>query len=524
LAQFNLLSAQILLSFGEAEQAINKLATTDSGQLVISDKIKFYQSQAFAYSLTGNLLEHARARIGLDGLLTDMEERKKNQAIILETLGLLPESALHKQDILTSGLPEWLTIAKILATRNQNAASFNSSLAGWRAANPEHPANIYLATVTNMPEDTANVPKSIAILLPDSGPFLDAAKAIKAGFLAAHSRDTNGGSKPELHFYDTEKSKPAELYQKAVSEGAALVIGPLNKDNIQSIANTASLSVPVLALNHIPGLRKQNLYQFALSPFDDANEITQKAALDGHKKALLLVPDNDQGKRVATYISQSWMALNGTIVKKQSYEPDTNDFSNLIKNLLGVKESNGQYQNPAKQSSTKNPEDPDVLFLSAYSREGRLINSQINLLGKLPIYALPSIYSGTPDPINDKPLEGITFCDSPWLFNGSYNGELSMIALSNIWTQFPSSYIRLVAMGIDAYHLASRLPTLSSTPYPGATGNLTLDSGNRIKRSLVCAKFKSGQPEPIGFSHSPSSSGFTDSAPSRLINPVAAEK
>ncbi len=32
-AQFNLLSAQILLSFGEAEQAISKLAITETGQL-----------------------------------------------------------------------------------------------------------------------------------------------------------------------------------------------------------------------------------------------------------------------------------------------------------------------------------------------------------------------------------------------------------------------------------------------------------------------------------------------------------
>ncbi|MSS75458.1 MAG: hypothetical protein EXR90_00755 [Methyloglobulus sp.] len=63
LAQFNLLSAQILLSFGEAEQAISKLATTEVGQLGINDKIKPYQSQAFSYSLTGNLLESAKAKI-----------------------------------------------------------------------------------------------------------------------------------------------------------------------------------------------------------------------------------------------------------------------------------------------------------------------------------------------------------------------------------------------------------------------------------------------------------------------------
>ena len=235
-------------------------------------------------------MESAKARIALDTFLTKPDERKKNQGVILETLGLLPESVVQNQKAQTANLPEWMSVAKILASRNQNPANFNSALVGWRSANPEHPANIYLASVKTLPNELATLPdeygetpSSIAILLPESGPFLDPAKAIKAGFIEAHSRDNSRGAKPALHFYDTEKGKTADLYQKAVKEGAKLVIGPLNKENILSLAKT-TLAVPVLALNHVPNLSKQNLYQFALSPIDDAAEITKKAALDGHKK------------------------------------------------------------------------------------------------------------------------------------------------------------------------------------------------------------------------------------------------
>jgi uncharacterized protein len=508
LAQFNLLSAQILLSFGEAEQAISKLTTTEIGQLGITDKIKFYQSQAFAYSLTGNLLESAKARIALDSFLTKPVERKKNQGIILESLGLLPDSVVKNQQNQQADLTEWLSIAKILASRNQNPAQFNAALAGWRSANPKHPANIYLTSVANMPEDSGEAPKSIAVLLPESGPYLDAAKAVKAGFLAAHSRDTPSDGKPTLHFYDTEKGKAADLYQKAVKDGAKLVIGPLNKESIQGLAKTTTLSVPVLALNHVPNLSKQNLYQFAISPLDDVAEITQKAAMDGHKKAVLLVPNNEQGKRIASYIADSWQGLGGTILKKQTYDPSKNDFSVTIKNLLGTNKGESPLQkvqaaNPDAKN-VPNTSEPYILFLSAYSKEGRVINSQLMQAGGLPVYALPTIYSGLPDTASDTPLNGITFCDTPWLFNGAYNGELSMMSLRDILNQFPSSYIRLVAMGIDAYHLAGKLSALSTTPYSGATGNLSIASGNRIKRSLVCAKFAMGQPELIGFSHSPS--------------------
>jgi outer membrane PBP1 activator LpoA protein len=95
-----------------------------------------------------------------------------------------------------------------------------------------------------------------------------------------------------------------------------------------------------------------------------------------------------------------------------------------------------------------------------------------------------------------------------------------MMALRDILNQFPSSYIRLVAMGIDAYHLAGKLPTLSATSYSGATGNLSLASGNRIKRNLVCAKFAMGQPELIGFTHSPSEGDYSGAGKPGAVPPA----
>jgi uncharacterized protein len=519
-AQFSLLSAQILLSFGEAEQAISKLAATDTGQLAISDKIKFYQSQAFAYSLTNNLLESAKARIALDTIMSNPEERRKNQAIILETLGLLPETNSTQT---TSSLPKWMSLAKILASRNRNPASFNSLLSSWRTTNPKHPANIYLATVENMPNNNGDTPETIAILLPESGPFLDPAKAIKAGFLAAHSRHNSGGNKPALHFYDTEKGKASDLYLQAVKEGAKLVIGPLNKEGIQNLASLTTLTVPVLALNHVPSLSKQNLYQFALSPIDDAAEITQKALLDGHKKAVVFAPNTEQGKRISSYLVENWQAQNGVVLKNQTYDPKKTDFSIAIKNLLGIDDGVNRYKKvltafPSAVYVPQKAQDDYALFLSAYGKEARLINSQLVQAGGLPVYAMPTIYSGLPDPVGDTILNGITFCDTPWLFNGAYSGELSMMSLKDILNQFPSSYIRLVAMGIDAFHLAGQLPRLNTIPYSGATGNLSLDAGNRIKRKLVCAKFAMGQPELIGFSHNPSEGDYSGAGNAANIN------
>ncbi len=488
LSQYNLLYAQIFLSSGEAEQAISKLALVHSSQLSQADKIKFYQSQAFAFSLTGNLFASAQARISLDEFLTKPSERKNNQEIILETLGSLPEANIKSKQTQLPEMTAWISASKILASKNRNASEFNDSLARWRISNPKHPANFYLSTITRAPESLGAMPDSIAILLPESGPYADAAKAIKAGFMAAHSHYKNSrDNKPELHFYDTEKAKPSELYDRAVTSGAKLIVGPLNKENIKTLANNALLTVPVLALNHLPNLNKANLYQFALSPMDDAEEITKKAAADGHKKAIILAPDNELGKRVSAYINENWYALNGGVIEKQLYSSNMTDFSTGLKNLLKV--------NPSSNNLSA-----DILFLAASTKEGRTINSALGSFDThgLSVYALSNIFTGLTDPKNDASLNGITFCDAPWLFNGAYNGDLNMQALRDVWNKFPPTYIRLIAMGIDAYVLSAKLPTLMTTPYVGASGKLSLTSGNRIKRNLVCAKFVMGRPELTG--------------------------
>jgi outer membrane PBP1 activator LpoA protein len=519
LAQYNLQYAQIFLNFGEAEQAIKRLATTQTQLLSLPDQVKYYHSLAFAQSLTGNLFESAKARIALDVYLTDPIKRKKNQAVILETLALVPDVAGQiKQNNQPPGVPEWLSLAKILAHKNRNPAEFNTSLANWRSANAQHPANIYLATVQNLPVETSPAHKMIAVFLPESGPFSDAGKAIKAGFLAAHSKDNPSGGKPKVQFYDSGSSKIGDLYQQAVREGASLIVGPLNKEDVQALTNSiSSFTTPVLALNHVPGLTRQNLYQYALSPLDDVAEITKKAAVDGKKNAVLLLPNSDQGKRLMPYFYDNWQKIGGVFSGKKSYDPKANDFTATLSDLFQPT-ANSQKTNPAISQQSPQPaltQGIDTLFLSAYNKEGRLINSQVkNLQNSLiGVYALPNIYSGIPDPTNDNALNDVIFCDAPWFFDTAYSGDLSMMSLRNIWNQFPNPYLRLVAMGIDAYHLTDKLTSLNIAPLLGATGKLTLESDNRIKRSLICAKFTMGLPVLLGYTH-----GVNDNESVRINN------
>jgi hypothetical protein len=499
-AQLNLLYAQILLSFGEAEQAIKSLTPIQPQQLNRDNQIKYFQSQAFAYSLTGNLLDSAKSRIELHPLITSPDELEKNQAAILEALSLLPDTALQTSQ--TDVLAGWMSLANIL--NNINQPDFNSRISQWRATFPAHPAD--LSFLDRPQETTGNAPqaKAIALLLPGSGTFAQAGKAIRAGFMAAYNHADNS-AKATLRFYDSEQSPPQTLYNQAVAEGAQLIIGPLAKEQIQSLADTVTFNIPVLALNHIPGLQKNRLYQFSLSPLDDTDQITHKAREDGHQRALMLVPENAPGKRIANYLTEDWQGQGGMVLETQTYNPKETDFSALIQKLLNLDESDYRYHKilaliPGVKYTPRRRQDADAILLSAYSAEARSINPQLQFYqaGDLPVYAMPTVYTGQVNASLDADLNKITFCDTPWLFNKAYQGELNMDALKETWKQFPSAYLRLIAMGIDAYNLATRLDNLETDPYPGATGNLSLTADQRIKRQLTCAKFMDGQPEISG--------------------------
>ncbi|MGZ5049458.1 MAG: penicillin-binding protein activator [Methylobacter sp.] len=496
-----LLHAQILLSFGEAEQAIENLARIRPQQLNIDNRIKYFQSQAFAHSLTGDLLGSAKSRIELHKLITSTDELKKNQAAILEALRLLPDSDLQTDGADT--LAGWLSLAYILKYINQ--PDFNDRINRWHATFPTHPADIsFLDDAPDASPNNSSTTRTIAVLLPGSGSLAQAGKAIRAGFMAAYNHAQNP-TKPVIHFYDTQQSTPQALYNQAIAEGAQLIVGPLDKEQIQVLADTVDFNVPVLALNHILNLQRSRLYQFSLSPLDDSEQLTEKAREDGHKHALLLIPDNAAGKRVANYLTEDWQNQGGTILETQTYNPKETDFSIPIRKLLNLDESEQRYNKlqgliPGLKYTPRKRQDADVIFLSAYSAEARAINPQLQFYqaGDLPVYALPNVYTGQVNASLDSDLNKITFCDTPWLFDTVYQGELSMDALKDAWKQFPSAYLRLVAMGIDAYHLATHLPDIETGSYAGATGNLSLTADQRIQRKLACARFNNGQPEVIG--------------------------
>nr|WP_305909277.1 penicillin-binding protein activator [Methylomarinum sp. Ch1-1]MDP4522178.1 penicillin-binding protein activator [Methylomarinum sp. Ch1-1] len=463
---------------------------------------KYYRSLAFAHSLTGNLLDSAQARIKLSPLLTAPEQISTNNAAILETLSLLPRQTLIlNQPPAPDVLGGWMALANLLKQKPLDDAELNNALASWRQAFPNHPANNeFLLDYLTKPRHAFKQPSAIAILLPESGPYAQAAKAIREGIMAAYYHQQDTASQPSIRFYDSMQGSPATVYDQAVANGAELIIGPLNKEKIAELAAGSDLKIPVLALNHVDNLSKSNLYQFGLSPIDEAQQVSAKAWQDGHQKAVILTPASEQGERIANYLTEAWLQADGKMLEVQSYNPKEHDFSYPIKQLLNLNESEQRYHQLRRllarklEFTPRRRHDVDAIFIYASPTVARSLNPQLRFYHAtdVPVYATPHLYSGVPNPSQDIDLNNITFCDIPWLFSEVYQGELNQEALRSNWQQFPNIYLRLIALGIDAYNLVAHLDKLDTAKYQGATGNLLLNKENRITRQLICAKFKDG--------------------------------
>lgn len=503
--KLNLLYAQIHLSNGESEKALNKFSITQAYKLNQTDQITFYQSLAFAHSLNGNLLKAVQTRIKLNPVLKTDQQRSENNVVILKTLSLLPtETLIYKQPPAPDTLGGWMALAKLIKANrvNQNPLEFQNELQQWKLFFPQHPANssFILSYLANSTHNFA-LPASIALLLPESGRFAQAAQVIKEGFMEA-SHHSEPDFQPTIRFYDSSSFHIASLYHQAISEGAELIIGPLSKDNIQELALNTELTIPVLALNHIPNLAVENLFQFGLSPLDEARQVSNMAAMDGNTKAVILTPKTNQGIRVADYLTESWEETGGKLLETQSYQPKTTDFSSPIKKLLNLDESKYRY-NRLKKLLSKNihyierrRQDIDTILLSASTKNARSLYPQIRFYQapRVPVYAMPNIYSGQSNSRLDFDLNNITFCDIPWLFPDAYASELNQESLRSLWQHIPRRHLRLLALGIDSFNIISHLEQLATLPYPGATGTLSLNQENRITRQLVCAKFIDGNP------------------------------
>ncbi len=519
--------ARIALDSGDVDSALEQLDRIRQPDTLPDGGAAYYRLKARAYRLAGDALEAARQLIWLDGLLPD-DERLDNQLAIWQLLSGLPDEALQRlrgAAAADATLAGWIDLVLLVHQDLRDTTALYRSLDAWQLRYADHPARDFL-----LPRLQAQLGRGgqrvdrIALLLPLSGRTAESAAAIRDGVLAALYRDDE--QRPVLTVYDTGTADQSvwDLYQQALLDGAQFVIGPLLKDNIRQLARSGQLDVPVLALNQIDDELAPDLplYQFGLSPEDEAQQVAERARADGLQRMIAIVPDNHWGQRLLSAFGQRWRLLDGDLRESQSFRRGSADFSGPIQRALNLDSSKQRHRALERllgRSIAFEPrrrQDVDGIFIAAFPREARLLRPQLRFhrAGDLPVYSTSHVYTGKPDPVHDRDMDGLMFCDIPWVLDAAGNWADLRNRIERLWPRRAARHQRLFALGTDAYQVIPWLDTLNTQGfgfYSGATGILTMDGQRKLHRELVWARFRRGRPEPLSLSPSDDSTGRSQS-------------
>ncbi len=512
-----LLSAKLVLNNNKPDLALRILAPLRNRATAVDIRKELHRTQANAYSMTDNILDAVKERIQLESLITSEDERKENQLLILSTLARLSDFSLNQFIVEPppDPLSGWLELSRITKAYQSKPSQLNQQIRQWRNSYPQHSAlNDVVANMLYRESIEITAPKQIALILPSKNKFAKAALAVKNGILAAYFAQTRIEDRPTLKIYDSGSDADSFVteYNNAISDGADFIIGPLDKPSVRLLEESSNLDIPTLALNYSGNSSEEtttnppnNLFQFGLSPEDEAAQVAERAWLNGYSKAIVLVPQGSWGLRVHKAFKNRWEQLGGTVAEYQTYNPQKNDFSTSIRKVLNIDESERRHSllqatiNHKTFFVPRRRQDIDFVFIGAFPRQARQIRPQLKFhhASNLPVYATSHVFTGKINAQMDRDMNGVFFGDMPWVISEvSLKGGLKR-NINKLWPNASERYTRLYALGVDAYNIIpslTRLVTYRSEYFSGETGNLYLDDNNRIHRRLLWLGFIKGIP------------------------------
>lgn len=359
------------------------------------------------------------------------------------------------------------------------------------------------------PTNNASRPQHIALLLPLSGKYAPYANAIRNGFFTAYYNQKNTtGYSPTITVFNTTGKNIDTVYQSAVAQGANFIVGPLDKSDVATLATGPQSAIPILALNTTPSnvtINNRNLYEFGLSPTDEAQQAAVQARQDHRRNVIILAPNSAWGHRLVNAFSAEWQRQDGNIIATQYY----GNMASLSKNIADVLQVTNDYktERTLKRMFHENMryipqrrQDFDSIFLVANPAMAQQIQPLLRFyfVHDIPIYSTSEVYAS-----QDRDLDGIQFCDIPWILAPNKMPASLQAIQQRIRTLWPNNYARyskFYAMGVDAFNLSSQLPYMQSHPQSGmlaATGTLYLTQQHYLYRQLVWAKISDGKPQLI---------------------------
>ena len=534
----NLLAADLALRQREPDRTIELLSAFPAERFGPASAAKLHLLRARACEDTGRFMDAARARAALDAALTDDTRRAVNHNALWDALLRTDRTERERALTVAAGtLIGWLRLAEVLDEHRSAPAALGRALSRWQGEFPNHPANAEIvAAMLGALRATVRRPTRIALLLPLHGDFAEAADATRDGFLAAWYADAANVLRPAVAVHDTSFEAIEVVYARAVEAGADFVVGPLRRGPVTRLACGDTPLVTTLALNEIDDVaaseeERENrcgrdrtvpeLYHFTLAPEEEARQVAERAWLGGYSKAIVFAREGPWGTRVYRAFADTWERLGGVLLEGRMLTRDATGTGDLAAGALGVLGSLerarelGRIIGRKVEFEPRRRQDIDVVFVAAFPAGARQLMPQLAFHhgADLPVHATSHVWSGVPDPTNDRDLDGVVFGDMPWRTAPADSDRRLREQLESVLAGRDGALLRLYAFGADAYRLATGLRRLAGerpASIDGHTGRLALAADHRISRRLAWARFIDGAPAPW----QPEGTGIEPSKPS----------
>ncbi len=311
----------------------------------------------------------------------------------------------------------------------------------------------------------------IAIVLPlDSTQYARAADAVRAGFLAAAEAS---GTRVRVRAFAHGDDDVLLAFDAARASGARIIVGPLVRDDVRTVASM-SLEMPTtLALNQLDDLTSAppNLYMLALGVDGDARMIARRMRTDAAQNVAVVNADTPLMKRMVGAFDAEWSLGGGNAPSIYGFIATPQALATLRREL--VKKS------------------PDAAMLAV---DGVSATQAKPYMGTTRTYASGLVFERATAAVM-RDLDGLVVVEIPWLVTPQAPQFANLPR-----KEFPSDALtRLYALGLDAFRAAQALRDTSTerVTFEGATGKVTLGEDHQFQREGMFAVLQAGQLAPL---------------------------
>ncbi|MEP7314336.1 MAG: penicillin-binding protein activator [Pseudomonadota bacterium] len=513
--ELSLLSIEVQVARGQGAEAWRRVSTMPEPRAPRDAAALLTLRQRVALA-TNRPVEAVQAAVAQERIAATDTERNTLRRELLSQLRQAVDRGM-KIDPQASREPlvrGWLELGMISANAGRSPLNAVGEIERWRGRYPGHPGSTIAPAEILGQAGTVTLGAAgtqVALLLPLTGGQAAAATLVRDGFVAAMNQLPEG-QRPLVKVYDTGAMSVSSAMATAQGEGAGFFVGPLTRAEITEAINQNVQRTPMLLLNFLPFDQPAPpfVYQFALSPEDEARQIARRALAQGQRRAIVLAPTGEWGTRVVAAFREELTRGGGAVISQQSYDPTRSEFTAPIRAALLVDGSIARHRriqeivggNLEFQMRRRG----DVQFIFAASQQAlalRQIRPQLRYFyaGDVPTYMTSDSFD--PDASANRDIDGMLFPDMPWMLQDS--GPVAEIrsATQTAWADRGTRLPRLFAFGYDAGQLMLNLGGAQTAgqqrnwPIAGLTGRLAPNDQRRINRDLDWAQIRDGQPQVV---------------------------